>query len=259
MSKILVLFMILCVSLFGNSNPRLYALLGDKLFDATARLEPFKSVDTLTMRIDEYQTQSGLVLHEGLALESSGTISSEDKKQYLRSLRDLEKYYSNIVGSLQQELLKSIKTSDYDSFKMICNSGIEDLFDDSTVQQQAITFYQANKSEGMIESIEQLQKERMQKKQFQAMRKSNPSRTSETKSSAKKRFTMDIQSYKDNSIEPYKMKFGITLEECKALCLKDSRCQSMIMNMKTQKCWFKESVGHVFESRNGILGIKKAL
>jgi hypothetical protein len=249
MTKISLILVILYVSLFGNTNPNLYALLGNKLFDAGEKLEKFKSIDTLSIRIKTYQEKSKLVLNEGVRFESDGTISAEEKKQYLKLLRNLEGLYVNIVGSLQQKLLDSIKNSDYNLFSSICKSELEDIFNNSNVQQQAIAFYQDNKSNGRIEILEKLQKERIQT--TQAKEKKQP------KPSIEKKFTMEINSYKDNSVQPYEMKHGITLEECKELCLKDKRCQSMIMNIKTQKCWLKESVGRVFESRYGILGIKK--
>jgi hypothetical protein len=74
------------IYLFGQSNPKLYSMLGNQLFDAGNKFESLKYDENITIKIHAYRVKMLSVYKQGLYLDSKATISSKEKKEYLSSL-----------------------------------------------------------------------------------------------------------------------------------------------------------------------------
>jgi hypothetical protein len=258
MIKTLIVLTVLVTSIFGQYNPKPYSYLGDKLFEANTQFESLQYNELLADKIQIYKVKSSLIHKQGLHLESKENASASEKKDYLKSLRKLETSYKNIIGSLQQVLLDSIKNNDYDTFVQLCNSDLNHIFESDTVDSQAIAYYQQNIDKGSINSVDQLIRNKKLEREFRLEQRQNIESIKKP-ISVKKKYTIDIQPYKDAYGNDYEMKIGISFDECKAYCLKDSKCKAFLFNLKREKCWFKEKVGHITDVRNGTLGIKKEI
>jgi len=166
MFKTILVFTIICSNLFSNNNPKLYSSLGDELFDAIPIFVKLKSITPLTQKIKIYEIESKLVLNKGKELELQKNIPSVQRKEYLNSLRKLEKKYKKIIIFLEQELLKSIEKNNYNNFILISNCGIKSIFNKEIIKRKAIKYYEENKHNGIIHSLEKLKQKQILIKQY---------------------------------------------------------------------------------------------
>lgn len=156
MINVLTVLLLLVSCLLSQNNPNLYTSLSSKLYDANSKFKAFKNYETLGEEIQAYNTKSILLHKQGLYLESKADLSSDERNEYLASLRKLENQYIYIIRLLQQMLLNSINQNDYDTYIRVVNSGLADLWESHTVENQVIIFYQNNKHKGAINALEQL-------------------------------------------------------------------------------------------------------
>jgi len=142
-------------------------MLGDKLFDASAKLELLKHDGLMLNKASLYEQSMNKVYEQGRYLESKNSISNSERKSYLASLRKLEKSYQNIIFSLQQTLLDAIKEDNYYTFSLINNSEIDDIYELDHIQIKAIAFYQKHKKNGEIKTLDTLiNKRKLDKKAY---------------------------------------------------------------------------------------------
>lgn len=156
MSIKIVLLLISFISLFAQSTPHLFSSLGNKLYNANTQFNIFTDYTPLSNQIHSYQVQCDTLRENGFELESKANITDTERDNYLTSLRLLEENYIHIVRKLQHLLLKSIDSNDYNTFQQIANTSIHDLWQSSTLNRQAIAYYQQHKDKGTIQSLEQL-------------------------------------------------------------------------------------------------------
>jgi len=254
--KALITLTLLVSFIWAQYNPNLYSQFGNKLFEASVKFESLKYNDILINKIQAYKSESELIRSQGLKLDSKKEISSTEKKEYLKSLRKLENSYQSIVSSLSQVLLNSIQNNNYNKFAKLCNSNLNDIFQSDTIYNKATTFYQKNKANGSINSLDQLiHQKKLERKAI--LEQTQEKQLTEKQTVTKKKYTIEIQPYKDAYGNDYEMKLNTSFDECKAYCLKDSKCKAFLFNTKREKCWFKNKVGRTTDIRHGILGIKK--
>lgn len=244
----------------GNTHPRLYALLGDKLFEANLQFESFKSIDVMSQKIETYQSESKRILKQGHLYESDGIVTIAEKQHYLKSLRSLEQQYSGVIHSLEQELSESIQFNQYEKFAKIINAGLDDVLENRLIQDKVIAFYQQNKSKGKLVPVEGLIKEREQKAVDRDQMQQAPEAYLEQKSSqSRSRYTIELTANRDAQGNDYAMKTPSTLEACKKQCLDEQQCKGFTFNPKYEKCWLKSAIGPSSHHQLAILGIKKEL
>ena len=144
----ILFFLVSC--LFGQDNPKIYASLGDKLFDANTKFMQLQCNQPLSNLIDDYKIKSEHVRNQGFHVENS-----KEAKEYLLSLRTLENNYQQIIGNLKKKLINSMEKSDYKQFSALARSGLIDIFGTPSLKKQVIEFYQLHKH---IETINYLEK-----------------------------------------------------------------------------------------------------
>lgn len=143
-------------SLLVSGNPKLYAPLGDKLYDAPSRFDAFSRDEALHDTIRSYDIKSRSLRERGQSLDSKENISEDERGEYLSSLRILENDYDYIIHQLQRMLLDSIRHNDYDKFARIITNAPSDVWQSPSVRTEAIRFYQLHKPEGKIAPLEEL-------------------------------------------------------------------------------------------------------
>ncbi|MDD2830216.1 MAG: DUF1566 domain-containing protein [Sulfuricurvum sp.] len=148
------LFSIIATSLFAQSTPTLYSLLGDKLYDANSKFETFAEDKTLEPKITLYTSKSESVLQQGLYMEAKETITLEEKDAYLKSLRSLEKEYVEIIRLLQVMVLKSIHNNDYNTFTHLAKSDLSDIWLSYSITDEAKIFYENNQAKERLPLLE---------------------------------------------------------------------------------------------------------
>ena len=137
--------------LFGQNNPKVYSQLGDKLFDANRKFMLFQYNQPLSNKIQDYKIKSEHVRQKGFYIKNS-----KEAKEYLLSLRALENDYKQIIRELQKILVDSIRKSDYKQFSVLSRSGLEEIFETTSLKKRAAKFYQQNKHKGTIDYLEKL-------------------------------------------------------------------------------------------------------
>ena len=164
----ILFFLVNC--LFGQDNPKIYALLGDKLFDANSKFMQLQCNQPLSNLIHNYNINSEHIRNQGLHVENP--------KKYLLSLRSLENDYKQIIANLKKKLIKSMENSDYKQFSILAKSGLTDIFGTPSLRKQVVEFYQLHKHietinylEKLSFDIRQLEAASLVKKQQQEQRK----------------------------------------------------------------------------------------
>lgn len=152
----LFLLLLLPFLLYGQYHPKLYASLGERLFDAAGQFELLTTNPSLSTSIHAYRAEADRLHVRGMRFESQPNISVQERREYLSALRTLKMHYDSLIGSLQQILSESIKDDDYARFSQYARSDLDPLFDSDAVRHDAIAYYRTHRSRGTIPRMEQL-------------------------------------------------------------------------------------------------------
>ena len=147
---------LLCVSLMAKEYPKIYASLSDKLFEAPKKLQTLQYNDILKRDIEAYIQYEAKVYAQGMKLESSSTITSKQKQEYLASLRALSRQYDKIVQLLQNSYLSAMQNDDYERFSALSNAGIDEIFHSKKMLHAMQKYYETHKHLGRIAVVEKV-------------------------------------------------------------------------------------------------------
>ena len=156
--KLLLSFIFLTSLLFG-ANPKVYASLGDSIYNNAPKIEKLKKIkqyDSFSERISRYVREVDMLKVEGYALEAK---KSNKNKQYLQKLRELAKTNDFFVRNAQAMYRKSMKQKNYTLFAQLLDTGLIDL---ERNKKEILSFY--NKHQDEVPLFGKLQELVMQNK-----------------------------------------------------------------------------------------------
>jgi len=159
MKKIFFIITLLVSLVFANevlkeNNPKVYAALGDVLYNNLPKIEKLKDIktfDPFLSEINRYARDLLKLKKQGFAIEHGD--KSIDKKQYLNKLREFSKKNDAFVSSARSSFKSSLENEDSETFEKIINTG---LIDTTRNKEQIIDYYFAHQEDvnasGVIQS-----------------------------------------------------------------------------------------------------------
>jgi hypothetical protein len=151
MLKYFLLLSILIASLFAR-NPAPYAQLGDEIYNSIPAYKKLaKSLPQMSNIINNYTHNATETKKLGFKAQKSKKLS----KNYLISLRELNKKRDVILTKLNALLYRSMDLKDKKIFKKVVRSGFIDF---DKVADDVIPFYKRNFKSGSIRELDLLVK-----------------------------------------------------------------------------------------------------
>ena len=144
MKKLFLIITILSTFLFAQGatlqkNPKVYAALGDVLYNNLDEIEKLKEIDTFSpynSEINRYIRDLSKLKKEGFRIEAGD--ATIDKKEYLNKLREFSKKNDYFVSLARNSFKKSLRDQDSKTFEKIINSG---LIDTQRNKEKIIDYY----------------------------------------------------------------------------------------------------------------------
>ena len=144
MKKLFLIITILSTLLLAQDinlqkNPRVYAALGNVLYNNLPEIEKLKEIDTFsqyTSEINRYIRDLSKLKKKGFAIEA-GNVTI-DKKAYLNKLREFSKKNDYFVSLARNSFKKSLSDQDSKTFEKIINTG---LIDTQRNKEKIIDYY----------------------------------------------------------------------------------------------------------------------
>jgi len=125
MYKILIISIL--ATLLSASNPKIYAALGDVIYDNADNIEKLQNLEVYSDRaseIKEYIEEVNSTKEIGFKIELDRV--KPDKKEYLIKLRELSKLNDSFVRSAKANYKNSLKNNNSLVFSQMINSGFID-------------------------------------------------------------------------------------------------------------------------------------
>ena len=171
--KKIILFLTIISTIILANNPRVYAALGDVIYDNVDNIEKLGELDTYANQHDTINTYVQKVKEtkeNGFSIEAGD--KTVDKKSYLNSLRKLSRENDYFVRSANNSYKRAIKNENSELFSKIINSG---LIDTQRNKEEIINYYFAHQEDinasgviqGYLDEDEKLRAKReAQKKRY---------------------------------------------------------------------------------------------
>ncbi len=159
MKKLFLIITILSTFLLAQDatlqkTPRVYAALGDVLYNNLDEIEKLKEIDTFSSynsEINRYMRDLSKLKKEGFRIEEGD--ATIDKKEYLNKLREFSKKNDYFVFLARKSFKKSLRDQDSKTFEKIINTG---LIDTQRNKDKIIDYYFEHQEEinasGVIQS-----------------------------------------------------------------------------------------------------------
>jgi hypothetical protein len=181
--RFFILLSVLSVLVFatGKAHPRVYASLGDEIYDNIVKIEKLKSIDQFKdfgERIDAYKKKLEKTKKLGYGVESGAR--SNLSLDYLSELREHKKTNDFFVRSVQSAFKSAVDTQNNKLFLQIVNT---DLLDKERYKNKILNYYKAHKSsidpkeviQGLLdeELVKQIKNKKYLKKKIEAKKRTH--------------------------------------------------------------------------------------
>ena len=151
MLRIFLLLTLLYSLNHATEYPKPYAQLGTPLFEADKLFIKYQDLPNMKDKVRHYHYNSKELLELGYKIEKD---PKRDKKKYILGLRSLQKEHDDLIHTLHGNLLHTIDTNDYDSFKEIVTIGGDMLFSNRIILKRSMAYYVTYRTRGAIDALE---------------------------------------------------------------------------------------------------------
>ena len=162
----IVLLLLISIVLFGN-NPKVYATLGDGIYDNIDNIVELKKVEEFgryVEDIDEYALKVKSSKKDGFKIQNSNTNIS--KNVYLKNIRQLSKTNNFFIINANKVLLSAIKNDNKKLFSALIENKIIDTV---KYKNEIVEYYSSHKDNlkpsKRVEDI--INKDNLKKQKFQ--------------------------------------------------------------------------------------------
>lgn len=140
-----ILLSLLSLSLLHSLSTLPYIQLSSELYDAKERLTYMQNVKQIQQVSTRYIEESQDVKKLEKYILQDGDVTKNEAGLYLKALRRLDSTYEGVLLIARSSLKSAMKENDYETFLTIVNSDLPRFFDKSSLQNDATTYYEANK------------------------------------------------------------------------------------------------------------------
>ncbi len=156
MIRILLIFLLLMNFLHADEYPKFFSKLGTPLYKAVKAFEQLSHLEGLEEKVGYYRDDAQHLLSVAKSVEADPKTKKEERKEYVRRLRLLEKEHNEIMLMINAALLKSIDNDDYHIFSMIIKSDLNAILDNNVIRKRAMAYYVSNRTRGKIDKLDKI-------------------------------------------------------------------------------------------------------
>jgi hypothetical protein len=152
---LLILFNLYVVSA-SNGYPKIFSKMSEPLFSSTNQFKKVAFDKKSKHLVEKYLVNVDKTILIGLKADKLNA-SDKDKKEYLFSLRKLQKEYDVLLKQFRKELLVNIQKSNHNAIRKILNSDFSSiLLNKLYVLQPTLEYYEKYKNLGKITVLDQI-------------------------------------------------------------------------------------------------------
>ncbi|MCD6259295.1 MAG: M23 family metallopeptidase [Helicobacteraceae bacterium] len=151
--RLLLFVFFLFVGAEAANYPQLYKQLGTPLYEARIHFEKLQDIEGLQEDIQEYSSETKELLQLGLDAEQKG---DKEKKEYLHSLRELQKKHDYLIHLLHTKVHEAIDTDNYSLFVKLTAYHFPSFLESRSISKRSFEYYQRYRSKKRIEVFENM-------------------------------------------------------------------------------------------------------
>ena len=156
MIRILLIFLLLVNFLHSDEYPKFFSKLGTPLYKAAKAFTQLSHLEGMEDRAQYYQADAQHLLSVAKSVEADPKTKKEERKEYVRRLRLLEKDHNEILLIINASLLKSIDNDDYQTFSLIMKSDLDTILNNNVIRKRSMAYYVSNRSRGKIDKLDKI-------------------------------------------------------------------------------------------------------
>lgn len=151
--RLLLFVLLLFAALQATNYPQLYKQLGTPLYEASIHFDKLKDIEGLQEDIQEYNSETKELLQLGLDAEQKG---DKEKKEYLHSLRELQKKHDYLIHLLHTKVHEAIDSDNYPLFVKLTAYPFDSFLESRSISKRSFEYYQRYRSKKRIEVFENM-------------------------------------------------------------------------------------------------------
>jgi murein DD-endopeptidase MepM/ murein hydrolase activator NlpD len=151
--RLLLFASLLFLSAYAANYPQLYKQLGTPLYEAQVHFEKLKNIEDLQEDIQEYSSEAKALMQMGLDAEQKG---DKEKKEYLFSLRELQKKHDYLIHLLHTKVHEAIDTDNYPLFVKLTAYPFDSFLQSRSISKRSFEYYQKYRFKKRIEVFENM-------------------------------------------------------------------------------------------------------
>ncbi len=156
MTRIILIFLTLANLLHSDSYPKFFSKLGTPLYKAADAFSTLSHLEGMQEKVHYYQADAQHLLSVAKDVEADPKAKKEERKEYVRHLRLLEKEHNEILTILNTHLFKSIDNDDYKTFSLIMQSDLDAILNNNVIRKRSMAYYVANRTRGKIDKLDKI-------------------------------------------------------------------------------------------------------
>ncbi|MDQ7062221.1 MAG: M23 family metallopeptidase [Sulfurimonas sp.] len=143
MQRYLLALLFLVVSLHGEQYPLLYKQLSHPLFKSSKAIQNLSNIKAIEKSLDSYNRAINRALTLGKEVDK--TRDARRIKEYLFTLRKLQKKYDAILYLIHKEISSSVDKKDFKCFMQLTAYEFDGLLQNRALYKKSLVFYKENK------------------------------------------------------------------------------------------------------------------
>jgi len=156
MTRIFLIFLALATLAYTDEYPKFFSKLGTPLYKADKAFMQLSHLEGMESQAQYYHSRSEHLLGVAKNVEADPKVKKEQRKEYVRQLRLLEKEHNKILLTLNAILLKSIDDDNYPTFSQIINAELDAILDNNVIRKRSMAYYVANRTRGKIDKLDKI-------------------------------------------------------------------------------------------------------
>lgn len=156
MIRIILTFLFLVNFLHADKYPKFFSKLGTPLYKAAEAFNQLSHLEGMEEKAHYYQTDVQHLLSVAKSVEADPKTKKEERREYVRRLRLLEKEHNEILFIINTSLLKSIDNDDYQTFSLIMKSDLDAILNNNVIRKRSMAYYVSNRTRGKIDKLDEI-------------------------------------------------------------------------------------------------------
>ena len=156
MIRIILIFLTLTSLLTADEYPKFFSKLGTPLYKADKAFVELSHLEGMEEKAHYYHSRAEHLLSVAKSVEADPKSKKEERKEYVRQLRLLEKEHNEILLTINTLLLKSIDNDDYKTFSLIMNADLDAILNNNVIRKRSMAYYVSKRTRGKVDKLDKI-------------------------------------------------------------------------------------------------------